>query len=180
MKFSILLLESAFISAVSAFPADEGFNLEARQGFRRRCGSRSRASPFYRLYNPTVVDHFYTTNTAELTATGYNFEGVSSFIFTSRQPGTVPFYRLYSPAATDHFYTTSASERNNAIANLGYKSEGVAGYIYPNSSCGGVPFYRLYSPSGTDHFYTTSAAERNSAQASGYNNEGIAGYVYPS
>ncbi|KAG6832856.1 hypothetical protein H0H87_012788 [Tephrocybe sp. NHM501043] len=145
---------------------------------QNRCGRRIRARPFYRFYNNAAVDHFYTLNRGEgASASGYNFEGVSSFIFPTRQPGTVPFFRLYSPQATDHFYTTSVSERNSAIGQ-GYNSEGIAGFIYPNNNCGGVPFYRLYSPSGRDHFYTTSISERSSAIASGYNNEGIAGYVF--
>ncbi|KAG6844192.1 hypothetical protein H0H87_000266 [Tephrocybe sp. NHM501043] len=179
MKFASLFTTATLFVATFALPSPEGdeAGLEARQNFRNRCGSRRRASPFYRLYNSEAVDHFYTLNTAELSAPGYTFEGVSSYIFSSRQPGTVPFYRLYSSQATDHFYTTSASERNSAIAQ-GYKSEGIAGYIYPNNNCGGVPFYRLYSPSGTDHFYTTSASERTSAITGGYTDEGIAGYVY--
>ncbi|KAG6832858.1 hypothetical protein H0H87_012790 [Tephrocybe sp. NHM501043] len=153
--------------------------LEARQNFGNpgRCGSRRRARPFYRLFNSAAVDHFYTLNTSELSAAGYTFEGVSSFIFPTRQPGTVPFFRLYSPQATDHFYTTDPRERISAI-RLGYRPEGIAGFIYPNNNCGGVPFFRLYSPSGKDHFYTTSRSERRSAIAGGYNDEGIAGFVY--
>ncbi|KAG6906846.1 hypothetical protein DXG01_011725 [Tephrocybe rancida] len=165
MKLSLLFI-TGLLSFASAFPAPEGDSvLEVRQ-FRNRCPSRRRASPFYRLYNSAVVDHFYTVNTAELSAAGYTSEGVSSYIFTSSQPGTVPLYRLYSSGATDHFYTTSASERNSAIGQ-GYQSEGIAGYIFPSRNCGGVPFYRLYNSANTDHFYTTSASERNTAIASG-------------
>ncbi|KAG6891436.1 hypothetical protein C0992_006695 [Termitomyces sp. T32_za158] len=155
--------------------------LEARQHWGR-CVNRQRATPFYRLYNPQIIDHFYTTSNNEANraaARGYTREGISSEIFRTQQRGTVPFYRLYSASATDHFYTTSASEANSAVQNLGYMSQGIAGYIYPNGNCRDtVPLYRLYSASGTDHFYTTSAAERASAMRIGYSDEGIAGYVF--
>ncbi|KAG6808683.1 hypothetical protein H0H92_003245 [Tricholoma furcatifolium] len=177
MRFNLLLV-TAFIAAVYAAPSEN--DLQARQF---GCGNPGDAEPFYRAYNPTEGNHFYTLSQSEIqtaeSSEGYNAEGISSLIFPSPEPGTVPFYRLYSPSATDHFYTTSASERNSAEGE-GYNYEGIAGYIYPSPGCPGVvPFYRLYSPSEQDHFYTTSASERNSAEGSGYNYEGIAGYVYP-
>ncbi|KAG6891435.1 hypothetical protein C0992_006694 [Termitomyces sp. T32_za158] len=181
MKFSLFFV-TALASVAVAMPTDmDDSALEARQ--RNRCGNRNRAVPFYRLYNPQIIDHFYTTNNNEANQaaarSGYTREGISSYIFQNQQPGTVPFFRLYSASATDHFYTTSASEANSAAQNLGYTPEGIAGYIYPNGNCPNtVPFYRLYSASGTDHFYTTSASERASAIRSGYSDEGIAGYVY--
>ncbi|KAG6837771.1 hypothetical protein H0H93_001698 [Arthromyces matolae] len=177
MKF-VALFTAALFAVASASPTGEEVEIEARQ-YGSRCPS-VQAFPFYRLYNPTVNDHFYTTNVAELNAAGYNSEGISSYIYTTLQPGTVPFYRLYNPTVFDHFYTTSANERDNAINNDGYNYEGIAGYVFPNRSCGGTPFYRLYGGStGTDHFYTTSASERNAAENEGYNYEGIAAYVYP-
>lgn len=141
--------------------------------------------PLYRLYQPTIIDHFYTTNISEaqnaIQHLGYNDEGVAARIWPSHAFGTVPLYRLYSPGATDHFYTTNSAERNNAISHLGYNDEGIAGYVYPNRGHGhgGAPLYRLYSSGGTDHFYTMSPAERDNAVAhDGYTYEGIAAYVF--
>ncbi|KAG6832857.1 hypothetical protein H0H87_012789 [Tephrocybe sp. NHM501043] len=156
--------------------------LEARQnggGNSRNCGSRNDARPFFRRYKSSVDDHMYSLNRDEGSASGYNFEGVSSFIFPTRRPGTVPFYRLYNSRNSDHLYTTSASERDSAMRQ-GYNSQGIAGHIYPGNRCGGIPFYRMHNPRGNHHFYTTSRSEARSAISRGYNNEGIAGYVYGS
>ncbi|KAG6808324.1 hypothetical protein H0H92_004524 [Tricholoma furcatifolium] len=148
------------------------------------CGDPRTMLPFLRAWNAALVDHFYTTNAAEMqnavTNLGYVSEGTTGYIFSSQQPATVAFYRLYNPTVNDHFYTTSASERDNAIQNLGYNSEGTAGFIYPtNTTCSGLPLYRSYNGPGTDHFYTMSAAERDSAAAGGWAYEGIAGYMFP-
>ena len=139
--------------------------------------------PLYRLYQPTIIDHFYTTNISEAQNArqhlGYNDEGVAARIWPSQASDTVPLYRLYSPGATDHFYTTNSAERNNAISHLGYNDEGITGYVYPERGHGGAPLYRLYSSDGTDHFYTMSLAERNNAISHlGYNDEGIVAYVF--
>ncbi|KAG5636077.1 hypothetical protein H0H81_009197 [Sphagnurus paluster] len=179
MKFSLVIL-SALATFASASPSEN--YLEARAGAAQACGDPRVATPFYRSYNSRIVDHFYTTNLGEdrraINSLGYSDEGISSYIFSRSQPGTVPLYRLYSSKASDHFYTTSSSERSSALTQ-GYVSEGISGWIYPNSDCGGFPLYRLYSSSGTDHFYTTSGVERNSAESGGYTSEGITGYVFP-
>ncbi|KAF9492646.1 hypothetical protein BDN71DRAFT_1396439, partial [Pleurotus eryngii] len=142
------------------------------------CADPSKAVFLQRAYR--TYDHFYTTNTAEMTnaVTKLHFrkEGHQGRVFTYSVKDTVPLFRLYSHGADDHFYTTSAPERDNAAGRLGYKNEGVAGHLYAKQICGSVPFYRLYSPHAKDHFYTTSLHEAN---ASGYQKEGIVGYVLP-
>ncbi|KAK7435362.1 hypothetical protein VKT23_019714 [Stygiomarasmius scandens] len=139
--------------------------------------------PLLRGYSPSSTDHFYTTNSAEMTNAvknaGYSREGNAARVFSAQEPSTIPLYRVFSLAAGDHFYTTSAPERNNAIDNLGYKDEGVAAYIYTSDECGGEPLFRLYNSNAKDHFYTMSAAERDSAVGLGYVLEGIAGYALP-
>ena len=140
------------------------------------------AVPFYRLYGPMQIDHFYTANVDEMVNAishlGYVEEGIAGYIYPDQVSGTVPFYRLYNPAQTDHLYTTNVAERDNAMSHLGYLNEGIAGYIYPDQVSGTVPFYRLYNPAQADHFYTTNVAERDNAMSHlGYLNEGIAGYV---
>jgi len=92
---------------------------------------------FYRLYNPKVDDHFYTTNKSEanyaVSHYGYTYEGVACYVYaTNDYPyGSVPFYRLYKSGTGDHFYTTDSTEAANAVSKYGYKSEGVACYVFP-------------------------------------------------
>ncbi|KAJ3574952.1 hypothetical protein NP233_g1426 [Leucocoprinus birnbaumii] len=164
----------------SYFPPTPGNN----GGHPGLCTPASHSVPFLRAYNPTVVDHFYTTSAPEMANAvqhlGYNQEGAPGRVFTSQVWGAVPFYRAYQGARHDHFYTTNEAEWNNAVANLGYSREGISGYIYPTQICGSVPLYRAYQPNTVDHFYTTNQAEWNHAvSALGYNREGIAGYILP-
>ncbi|RDB18973.1 hypothetical protein Hypma_014382 [Hypsizygus marmoreus] len=186
MKFALYIV-SALLAVTStlatALPEGEIVerDLEARQR-NQACGDPRRVVPWFRAFNPRIVDHFYTANRAEIQNSfrqGYNNEGTAGYVFPSRQPGTVAFFRLFSQRGTDHFYTTNATERNNAVARLGYRNEGITGWIYPNPRCGGVALFRLFNSRRVDHFYTTSASERDSAARSGYANEGIAGYIYP-
>ncbi|KAF9441390.1 hypothetical protein P691DRAFT_779818 [Macrolepiota fuliginosa MF-IS2] len=148
------------------------------------CEPTSAAVPLLRLYNPTVLDHFYTTNVTEANNAvaapqGYTREGTAGLVFPSPGTGTVPLYRLYNATIFDHFYTISASGVDFAVQVAGYTLEGVAGYVYPAQECGAVPLYRLYSAQQTDHFYTTSAADRDSAISGGYSDEGVDGYIIP-
>ncbi|PBK66688.1 hypothetical protein ARMSODRAFT_959829 [Armillaria solidipes] len=92
--------------------------------------------PLYRMYSPSAVDHFYTTNGNErnnaVQNLGYNDEGiVTGYIYPSASCGGVPFYRLYNPTAHDHFYTANANEKNTAAQTDGYVDEGIAGYVLP-------------------------------------------------
>jgi hypothetical protein len=99
--------------------------------------------PFYRLYNPTIFDSFYTisaTEKASALANGYiiNTSDPVTYIYPTQICGSVPFYRLYNAAKTDNFYTVSESERLEFIATQGYTDVEIAGYILPLScpQCG--------------------------------------------
>ncbi|CAA7262499.1 unnamed protein product [Cyclocybe aegerita] len=93
------------------------------------------AIPFYGLWAPDRLDHFYTTAAADVTSSirlyGYEYEGIVGYIYQNANCGGVPLYRLYSASNTDHFYTTSASERDTAINHLEYADEGITGYVLP-------------------------------------------------
>jgi hypothetical protein len=92
--------------------------------------------PLYRLWNPTITDHFYTTDSAErnnaIRNLGYANEGTVGYLYriNAQAPGTVPLYRLWNPTITDHFYTTDSAEGDNAVRNLGYTYEGAIGKLY--------------------------------------------------
>ncbi|KAJ6518495.1 hypothetical protein DFH09DRAFT_1048484 [Mycena vulgaris] len=148
------------------------------------CGDPANAAPFYRSYNPTAVDHFYSATLGAVTDAiknaGYVLEDLAGFVFTTQELSTVPFYHLYNPAATDNFYTTSAMALANAVQN-GYSivANNPFTFIYPTQVCGSIPFFHLYHGTKQDNFYTTSDAERQSFIANGYTDIDIAGYVLP-
>lgn len=157
---------------------------QVRGGTSSECGDPALAVALLRAYQPTYVDHFYTTDVNEMDNAvinlGYDLEGDAAQVFTTQQVSTIPLYRMYNPTVVDHFYTTSYPEVQNAAANLGYNYEEIAAYVYGTNICGSIPLFRMYSSAGTDHFYTTSASEAANAVANlGYSSEGIAAYVLP-
>ncbi|KAJ7835423.1 hypothetical protein B0H13DRAFT_1652641, partial [Mycena leptocephala] len=148
------------------------------------CGDPTNALSFYRVYNPTTVDHAYTTDVGVVNrspANGYSLQCVAALVFVTQEESTVPFYRLVSSAASDNFYTISTMERDDALKN-GYivVANDAFTYIYPTQVCGSVPFYRLYHETKKDNFYTISESERADFIANqGYTDIEIAGYVLP-
>ena len=149
----------------------------------------TRSIPLYRLYHPSVQDHFYTANPAEraqaISSGGYQDEGIVGYIFPTHESETTPFYRLFNPSTGDHFYTTSAAEKNQFISSRGYRDDGIAGYVFPSQKPGRTPLYRLFHSAAGDHFYTTKAVERDRAYSVlGYSfpdppgGNGIACYIY--
>ncbi|KAL4259222.1 hypothetical protein AB1N83_009653 [Pleurotus pulmonarius] len=177
MKFSLAVVASLFAAAQAASipPVNETLtNTDP-------CPRPHTEVPFFRAFNPSRVDHFYTTSLQELaTAThlgGYSREGTEGFIFPSQEASTVPLYRLFNPARSDHFYTTNEAEAIRATG-LGWNRQGIAGYVLNQPICGSAPLFRLYNAGNVDHFYTTSTAERDSFLRSGlYGDEGIAAFV---
>ncbi|KAJ3839085.1 hypothetical protein F5878DRAFT_141290 [Lentinula raphanica] len=144
------------------------------------CANVANAVPLLRAYTLSGSDHFYTTNSTEMSnalAASYSFEGDAAFVWSTQETSTVPLYRMFSQNSNDHFYTIDANETSEALS-LGYAFESdshIAGYVYPYSVCGASPIYRLYSSSGGDHFYTMSRTEGSAAP--GYVLEGIAGFA---
>lgn len=122
---------------------------------------------FYRYYNSSAVNHYYSTSRS--TPAGYRYEGVQCKIYSQQVPGTVPLYRFYNSSRVNHFYQQSRS------TPAGYRYEGVAGYVFRSGGSGRIPLYRYYNSSAVNHFYTTNRNEGNNA--AGYTYEGVAGYV---
>jgi hypothetical protein len=58
------------------------------------------ASDLFRLFNPFLLDHFYTTNAAErdtaIANDGYQPEGTACYVFGQATPGTTGLFRLYN------------------------------------------------------------------------------------
>ncbi|WP_105208974.1 hypothetical protein [Streptococcus suis] len=126
------------------------------------------ASAVYRLYNPGLKVHLYTTDFNEynvLNERGWNQEGVA---FQSATEGT-PVYRLYNPGLKVHLYTTDANEYE-VLGGRGWNKEGVAF----NSVKEGKPVYRLYNEGLKKHLYTTDLNEYNVLEGRGWRKEGVA------
>ncbi|KAJ7722320.1 hypothetical protein B0H16DRAFT_358119 [Mycena metata] len=178
MKYYLLL--SLAVGLTRARSITERYQAEIRS--LQTCGDSADALPFYRLYDPTIVDHVYTTDLVLVNADAptHTFQGVAALVFGTQEESTVPFYRLVNRATAVNLYTTSETERADALQN-GYIAppNNPVTYIYPTQICGSVPFYRLYNKVETDNFYTTSESERLEFLAEGYTDVEIAGYVLP-
>jgi|GEM_PF-971435 len=144
-------------------------------------------TPRYRLYNPALTRHLYTTDLNEyntLAAYGWNQEGVSCFVYTAPATldgiDTIPNFRLYNAPTFTHFWTTDANEYNTLRLFPEWTAEGVDGYVFPTNVTNSLPLYRLNYPYGGQnlHLWTTDANE-NAVLASTYGwiQEGIAAYV---
>lgn len=85
----------------------------------------------HRLYNPTLKDHLFTLNDAEVTNArnlGYVYEGVAGRALPVPATGGSGYgvvQRFYNPAKGEHFYTASSSEAAT-LPGLGFVSEGAA------------------------------------------------------
>lgn len=140
--------------------------------------------PLYRLFQPNVGDHFYTTSWVECRgalSAGYQYEGLAGHVYSTDAvaAGRVPLYRLFSSGSGDHFYTTDISEVDNAIRYAGYSWEGVAAQVLPTNAAAGIPLYRLFNSGNGDHFYTTNVWEAFNATTAGYTWEGVCCRILP-
>ena len=134
--------------------------------------------PLHRYWNPSMYNHFYTTNFGVLGngGGGYTYEGVECHVFASQVPGTVPLNHYYCADNGDHFYTTDPNEPGPGLPC--YQFQGVECYVYSNQVSGTVPLYRYYEPNAQDHFYTTNFNELRNGGL-GWYLEGVQCYVFP-
>lgn len=150
--------------------------------------------PYIRLYNPTINDHFYTSNRKEadnaVSMHGYRIEGEMGYVEKYQQDGTEVIYRLWNPQALKHFYTTSYAEVQSATSS-GFVMEGSPGFMLATENPligapvsiweGRVKVYRLYNSTQRKHFYTISSSEAQGLQPYGYALEGqLGGGLYNS
>lgn len=142
-------------------------------------------TPLYRLYNPSIKDHFYTTsvnerdtNVAKTVPQKFNYERVEGFVSSVNFTGSIPLYRLYKTVDDIHFYTSSEPEKNAKIA-AGYTLEqDKTYYIYQTQKEWTSPLYFASHSANTDNFYTTSWYEyKNAIDNWSFTGHGIIGYV---
>lgn len=108
----------------------------------------SAGAPFYRLWHPTRLRHFYTASEAErdyAIELGFLLEGITGYV--PLQPDdahfTQPLYRCYSSTQDDHFYTSSWAEVEAAVG-YGYQYEGIVAYIFRSEAL--TARYRVFAP----------------------------------
>jgi hypothetical protein len=115
-------------------------------------------------YAPSeVVLHFDLTR--------FRSEGVSGYVYSAAQPGTVPLFRWLHPRDGSHFYTVTpaAPDRPNSVG------EGVACHVFDHHAPDTVALYRWHH--GRDDLYTT-APDGENANRIGYRPAGIACYIF--
>ncbi|MEM7595399.1 MAG: Calx-beta domain-containing protein, partial [Cyanobacteria bacterium P01_A01_bin.83] len=140
----------------------------------------------FRLLNPDIGVHFYTTDVAErdefIASGNYESEGAS---FTSVNPdieSSEEVFRFFNETTGVHLYTTDENERDFIRDNLSdFAFEGAVFNAYETEVEKSIPVYRFFNPSVGVHFYTPNAAERDfvAENLSNYESEGIAYYALP-
>jgi hypothetical protein len=84
--------------------------------------------PFYRWYNPRIINQFYSYDLKKGNAlVGYVYEGVVGHIATSRLKDTRELYRWFNPKTRRHFFTLDP--KGEGMNKKGYVFEGIAGYV---------------------------------------------------
>ncbi|KAL0959843.1 hypothetical protein HGRIS_011519 [Hohenbuehelia grisea] len=92
--------------------------------------------PLYRLWNPRLTDHFYTTDDYEAKTYqreyGYinDTRSIAGYVYKQERCNSVPLYRAYRVASAHHLYTTDYSEWTRAIRHQGYHYEGIVAYVH--------------------------------------------------
>lgn len=83
---------------------------------------------FYRWFNPSKGDHYYSYDPkGGKPLSGYIFEGSIGNIATSRLTGTRELYRWFNPDKGSHFYTTDPT--GEGVDKKGYRFDGIAGFV---------------------------------------------------
>ncbi len=151
---------------------------EMIQGLPGGGGTQHSLAPLYRYWNPSIGDHFYTTDFGELGQGryGWQLDGVQCYVFSTAHPGTFPLYRYWNPGIGDHFYTTDFGELGQG--SCGWQLDGIQCYVQSQPAAGSLPLYGYWNPSVGDHFYTTNFAELGQGDQ-GWQLDRIQCYVYP-
>lgn len=125
------------------------------------------SQPVYRVYNPFVKRHHYTSSINErdtlVNQQGWIDEGVAW-----KTGDVAPVYRLYNGQTKDHLLTTSMNEVQQ-LQRAGWINEGV---VFQSGT--GLDVFRLYSGVTKEHFYTASTTERDNLVNVGWIYEGVA------
>ena len=133
--------------------------------------SASGSVPIYRLYNPGLGKHLYTTDANEKKVLyeqhGWGYEGVGWYAPKSGKA----VYRLYNPILKNHLYTTDTNEVKVLTSRHGWQSDNQGKAVF--YSGGKISIYRLYNPVSARHHWTTDTNEYKVLPSHGWSQEGV-------
>ena len=133
--------------------------------------STSGSVPIYRLYNPGLDKHLYTTDANEKKVLyeqhGWGYEGVGWYAPKSGKA----VYRLYNPILKNHLYTTDTNEVKVLTSRHGWQSDNQGKAVF--YSGGKISSYRLYNPVSARHHWTTDTNEYKVLPRHGWSQEGV-------
>jgi len=99
------------------------------QSFKAYPYAYNNAVPVYQFISATYDDRILTTN-LNFNLSGYRYDGITFYGYTSQKPGTVPIYQFsLTKNGPDHFYNPNP---NAAVPFPGWKKDGVAFWAFPN------------------------------------------------
>lgn len=140
----------------------------------------------FRLRNPTIGNHFYTTSAAErdeaIDSGEFDFEGESFTAVDPTSEGAEEVYRFFNESQNVYLYTTNENERDFIQENDSrFTFQGEVFNAYETQVEGSIPIYRFLNTDLNVHFYTPNAAERDFVEETlpNYQSEGIAYYALP-
>lgn len=139
--------------------------------FEAETESASGSVPIYRLYNPGLGKHLYTTDANEKKVLyeqhGWGYEGVGWYAPKSGKA----VYRLYNPILKNHLYTTDTNEVKVLTSRHGWQSDNQGKAVF--YSGGKISIYRLYNPVSARHHWTTDTNEYKVLPSHGWSQEGV-------
>jgi hypothetical protein len=117
---------------------------------------RPQLAPFLRYYSWALDDHVYSTQPTEfgIDVSGYGFERVEGFIFTTPEVGSAPYYRYWD--GSHHFNSTEFIDDTEA----GARDRTLLGYVplSPSTENTARLYHYMFVPS-LSQFYTTNYSE---------------------
>lgn len=119
---------------------------------------------FHQLYNPTLINHFYTSDNAEslkAQADGYEYQGEAWRVSLTDATNKLNLHRFTKPTG-HHFYTANEGEAASLKATPHWVYNGVVAKV----GTGGVQVARFYR--NASHFYSPTQVP------SGWTRDGIA------
>jgi hypothetical protein len=170
------------ISERNSLVYNQGYLLEGVAYYAYTASSATNI-PVYRLNNPGLRAHFWTSNVTErnvLLASGYTDEGIGFYMNADTSTGGNPVYRLNYPPLKKHLWSASNIERTN-LTRSGYLDENMV-FATPSPNdiaqapappAGSLNVYRFSGLPGWEHFWTASDAERDALINAGYHYEGV-------
>jgi hypothetical protein len=120
---------------------------------------------WFRYWNASVTDHYYTTDYLPGGFLGYALEGRMSGTPAYQLRGTVPLYRYFNSANADHYYSIGlwpfgAGCSSSPICGRGaYVYEGAKAYVWTTPGNGRIPVYEFFNAKTGDHLYSTNPTD---------------------